>query len=1258
MATGGLYGQSSAGIVSPQSGSESNGLYGNNTVFAGTYFEWFIFQVSDTQPATPTGGSWSFTTNSGTPPTGWLATPPTNPTNTVWVSVGLVNSKSSAPIVWSTPGKFSFASGLPILSGSSAPLSGDGQSDQLYIQTGTTPETIWFKQAGTWTRLTGSTLYVDLTSNQTIAGTKTFASQIQGSISGNAANVTGVVDITHGGTGSTTASAALTALGAIGSITSTDGSIVVVPSGTSVDLAVSQASPASTLLTPVRNTTGATLTKGTVVYISGATGQIATVSKALATSDATSAQTLGMLTTDLANNSNGYVTVFGLLVEIDTSAYTDGAQLYLSGTTAGAVTATKPSAPTHLVYVGVVEYAHAIHGKILVKVQNGYELEELHNVAISSPTTGQTITYNSSTSLWSNSAVSLTSGVTGTLPIANGGTGQTTAASAITALTGTQTNAYYLRSNGTNASLSALSAADLTGTVSIATGGTGANTANAAFNALAPSQTGNSGKYLTTDGTNTSWATNPLGTVTSVGGTGTVSGITLSGTVTTSGNLTLGGSLDLSAPPAIGATTPNTGAFTTLSASGAVTLSGGTANGVPYLNGSKVLTSGSALTFDGTNLYNSGRTGLGVANTSGPTLKIDKLSGSDQLSFYESGVDLWHVYTSASGLGFYYNPGASEIMRLTSTGLGIGTSSPLSKLTVNGTISSGSAITSAALFYQSGTNLFIENTDDTGTAGNSQIRFRVRTYGSPITAATIDASGNLGLGTSSPGTYRLYVEQSGTSVAQGIAVGASTDDSMLRVFHTGSIAGLAPSYDTTGSYVPLVFYSGGQERVRIDTSGNLGLGVTPSAWGSNFKALQISTTASFGATTSDARIGNNLYYDGAAYKRITAAAANYFLLNSDSSYSWLQAGSSTAGSNISWTTAMTLDASGNLGLGPTSPGYRLDVNRGSNGFNARFGNGTNYLYTYSDGSGNYLTSDTSFNTSIFMSPTSSGVMTFLTAATERARIYSDGNMALGYSGTSINGFTVANYSYTTAYAADLGANAPDFGYGSSLNVWAPSDSATISGITLETRSTGRSRWDILNVWTGSYLGDLVFRYRSGGTSTAEAMRINSSGNLLIGQTSAGAVNLNSLSLYGSGGGIVGVNHASGSASGNNYAFFAYNGSSIGSITQNGTTGVLYNITSDYRLKEVIGAVSGSGERIDALQPIDYTMKADGSVHRGFLAHKFQEVYANSVTGTKDAVDEEGNPVYQQMQASTPEVIADLVAEIQSLRKRLAALEAK
>ncbi|NDB58386.1 hypothetical protein EB001_08060 [bacterium] len=109
--------------------------------------------------------------------------------------------------------------------------------------------------------------------------------------------------------------------------------------------------------------------------------------------------------------------------------------------------------------------------------------------------------------------------------------------------------------------------ANVTGTVAIGNGGTGQTTANSALNALLPSQTSNSGKVLSTDGSNTSWiAVGGSGTVTSVSGTGTVSGISLSGTVTTSGNLTLGGTLDLSSPPAIGGTAPAAGSFTSLSA--------------------------------------------------------------------------------------------------------------------------------------------------------------------------------------------------------------------------------------------------------------------------------------------------------------------------------------------------------------------------------------------------------------------------------------------------------------------------------------------------------------------------------------------------------------------------------------------------------------------------------------------------------------------------------------------------------------------
>lgn len=605
MATSGLYGSTSTGTVAPQSGSESVGLYGNNTVFGGSYFEWLIFLDSVSTPATPTGGSWSFVTNTGTPPTGWSNTPPQTPTGKVWISIALVNSKSTSTLTWSTPGIFANPAGtgtvtsvaaltlttagtdvsstvsnptiapvitlnLPTASatnrgalsaadwttfnnkgsgtvtsvtGTSPVVSSGGTTPAISMAAATTStsgyltSTDWntFNNKGSGTvtsvsgtagRITstgGTTPVIDLASGVATPGTTgssslvpvitvdtygrvtsittaanpqgtvtsvtgtapvvssggttpaismaaatsstdgyltsadwtTFNSKGSGSVTSVAATVPSFLSVTgspittsgtlaigysgtalpvaNGGTGATTAGGALTNLGAIGSVASADGSVAVSQVGTAVDLSVATAASTTNVLCQVRNTTGATLTKGTAVYISGATGQIPTVSKALATSDATSAQTLGLMTTDLANNSNGYVTVIGLITNIDTSAYTDGQQLYLSGTTAGALTATKQYAPIHLVYMAVVEHAHPTQGKLFVKVQNGYELDEIHNVSAQTPSNGQTILWNASTSLWQAANISAGTGIS----VTNGAGSVTVANTGVTSVTGT-----------------------------------------------------------------------------------------------------------------------------------------------------------------------------------------------------------------------------------------------------------------------------------------------------------------------------------------------------------------------------------------------------------------------------------------------------------------------------------------------------------------------------------------------------------------------------------------------------------------------------------------------------------------------------------------------------------------------------------------------------------------------------------------------------------------------------------------------------
>jgi hypothetical protein len=120
----------------------------------------------------------------------------------------------------------------------------------------------------------------------------------------------------------------------------------------------------------------------------------------------------------------------------------------------------------------------------------------------------------------------------------------------------------------------------------------------------------------------------------------------------------------------------------------------------------------------------------------------------------------------------------------------------------------------------------------------------------------------------------------------------------------------------------------------------------------------------------------------------------------------------------------------------------------------------------------------------------------------------------------------------------------------------------------------------------------------------------------------------------------------------------YNDSVLkGTISTDGTN-VAYNTSSDYRLKDNPQPLTGSGAFIDALQPKTWDWKTDGTKGVGFIAHEVQEVSPSSVVGTKDAVDEEGNPIMQGMEYGSAEFIANIVAELQSLRARVAQLESK
>ncbi|MBP6357776.1 MAG: hypothetical protein KA311_00355 [Sediminibacterium sp.] len=170
----------------------------------------------------------------------------------------------------------------------------------------------------------------------------------------------------------------------------------------------------------VVNKTGANLLESQyhAVYVSGAQGQRLKVGNALAMADSSSAATIGLVTENIDLNQEGFITTNGLVRNINTTGslqgetWNDGDLLFLSGTTAGQITNVKPIAPTHTVIIGYVVYAHAINGKIFVKVDNGYELDELHNVRIVSAANNEGLFYDSAAKLWENKSISTVLGYT------------------------------------------------------------------------------------------------------------------------------------------------------------------------------------------------------------------------------------------------------------------------------------------------------------------------------------------------------------------------------------------------------------------------------------------------------------------------------------------------------------------------------------------------------------------------------------------------------------------------------------------------------------------------------------------------------------------------------------------------------------------------------------------------------------------------------------------------------------------------------
>ena len=207
----------------------------------------------------------------------------------------------------------------------------------------------------------------------------------------------------------------------------TDGTLDLGLKGGNVTLQVGQE-----MVKRVVNGSGINLTEAgyQVVKITGAQGQRLQVALAQANNDLNSATTLGIVTENINNNQEGFITTSGEVREINTTGslqgetWADGDILYLSPSVAGKITNIKPTAPNHMVVLGYVEYAHSQHGKIFVKVDNGYELEELHNILAPSKNNNDVLTWDATGSVWVNKSIVSNLGYT---PVTNARTISTTA---------------------------------------------------------------------------------------------------------------------------------------------------------------------------------------------------------------------------------------------------------------------------------------------------------------------------------------------------------------------------------------------------------------------------------------------------------------------------------------------------------------------------------------------------------------------------------------------------------------------------------------------------------------------------------------------------------------------------------------------------------------------------------------------------------------------------------------------------------------
>jgi hypothetical protein len=582
------------------------------------------------------------------------------------------------------------------------------------------------------------------------------------------------------------------------------------------------------------------------------------------------------------------------------------------------------------------------------------------------------------------------------------------------------------------------------------------------------------------------------------------------------------------------------------------------------------------------------------------------------------------------------------------------------------------------------------------------------------TAAYVVANGNVGIGTASPGsaldvltatngivakfksssTYGTVTADNGSATGGG-SFSARLNGTQYALFGvTGAIEGTSGTdagISATGVGGAIKFYTNQSttHKATIDSSGNLGLGVTPSATSSGVKSFEMqgvgSGLVSFGSV--DTVVTAGAFYSSTGWKYAVSSSAVSYYYQSAGKHQWFNAASGTANNLFTATQAMTLDASGNLlvgtttinrlGSGATGPAFHLATSSGAE----------IYLSTSATTSGefvgaiNFGTTGTSSATKrsaligSLLTATSSSVVSgnmviYTNSAgtlAERMRIGSTGGIGIGQTTTDsallhLDGnVSNATFPYGLIYASSGGvgggASAPQ--YGLYFDIKSYNNASSMTGIYCKVAQNvggptyavyGQTYPSAASTWGG------YFKATQGDTNgggIASALTGETTTSIGVANTGYGIAVTAITDNYVNNIGIL-INSTYTGGSGQTAVRITRNSSNIGAITTT-TTATAYVTSSDYRLKEDITPMTGALAKVSQLNPVTYKWKIDGSNGQGFIAHELQTFVPECVHGEKDAVDADDKPIYQGVDTSF--LVATLTAAIQEQQALITQLQA-